>query len=1272
MRFDCWPSSAWCKLYLNQQITKYRIDAKVQFGFIDENYEEKQMALKDQRIKIVNEILNGIKVLKFYAWEPAFMDMVTTVRSKEVRYLKLYSYINASTSFLWGITPFMVRTFSDFMCQWIQRCWTCGPVQEGHDVRSLAGPVVGGDGAVTKAGHIAVSSFVTYVMMDDNHVLDASTAFVSLTLLNMLRFSLLVIPDLISTIVQTRVSINRIYVFLNCEELQPEAIGHSPLSERVGTGDAITISRATFSWGNDFPVLKKINLNVPNGSLVAVIGQVGSGKSSLLSAILGEMNKLTGRVDRWGSVAYVAQQAWIQNATVRKNIQFLQPYDPVFYHRVVEACSLLKDMAHMPGKDLTEIGEKVGLGGQKQRISLARAIYQNKDIYLLDDPLSAVDAHVGKHIFQKVIGLHGLLNTKFVLYRAWCAQTRVLVTHQLWVLPDVDQVVIVEKGEVLETGTYQELMASKSGFLANLLKNQYLPQSTSAHYMSPDSPLLTASVINDQLLHGSSTASCSRISLLEHALLVEEEQLQLGKVKLSVYHHYVKNAGYGRLASSLCFLALFQVFEVSSNLWLSAWSEDQPLHDGSPNVVLRNKRILVYSLLGLSGGLYHTSLSLFFIIIVLAGLALLAGGLLLAMAAMSASRRLHLSMLSSIMHAPMAFFDVTPLGRILNRFGKDVDAVDTEIPLIIDGYLNCLLPVVGTVVIIGMANSFFLSVLVPVTAIYYLIQKLYVSSSRQLMRLESSTRSPIYGHFSETLAGLSTLRAFCAQGSFLSTTYIHLDRNLICYFYIVSSNRWLGIRLELLGALITYLVAVIAVSTRGSMASGTLGLALSYAFNERLLREPNLTLLKAIEMCKTDEISKQQIKIMQNNQNICQIRKYEKKHIPLDKESTNLCTIATPFGRFRFKRLPYGLNSASEVFQRCINNILSGLQGTACYMDDILIYGSTMEEHNRNLETVLRRLEENNVKLNAKKQQIAVDKVNFLGHIISRDGIAIQASRAEAIQKLKRPENKTEVQRFLGMVTELFTWLVRLATTLESNIVSAERIKEYSCITPEAPWVIPGWHPPRLEWPDEGKLEFHRYSTRYRPGLELALREVSLEVEPQTMVGVVGRTGAGKSSLTLALFRIIEPAGGTIIVDGVDISTLGLHQLRSHLTIIPQDPVLFTGTLRTNLDPQHLYSDSQVWQAVESAHFKFDATKALDFHVEEGGQNLSVGQKQQVCLARALLKKSKILILDEATAAVDLETDRLIQITIRKEFQKSTVLTIAHRLNTIIDYDRYD
>ncbi|CAG5119557.1 unnamed protein product, partial [Candidula unifasciata] len=374
-------------------------------------YQSEQMLLKDARIKLMNEILSGIKVLKLYAWEESFQDQVLEIRNKELKVLKKAAYLNALTAFFWSCAPVLV----------------------------------------------SLTTFGVFVLSSPDNVLDAEKAFVSLALFNILRFPLSMVPNVITTLVQTNVSLQRIQKFLDNPELDPGCV------DRQDSGkSAVVIENASFAWEEGNPILSNISLDIEEGSLVAVVGVVGAGKSSLLSAILGEMDKLSGSVAVKGSVSYVAQQAWIQNDTLQNNILFSKGLNQDKYDRVIQACALQPDLDVLPAGDNTEIGEKgINLsGGQKQRVSLARAVYQNSDIYLLDDPLSAVDSHVGKHLFDQVIGPNGLLKDK----------TRILVTHGISFLPQVDKIIVLVNGTVSETGSFTQLLKHNGAF-AEFLRN---------------------------------------------------------------------------------------------------------------------------------------------------------------------------------------------------------------------------------------------------------------------------------------------------------------------------------------------------------------------------------------------------------------------------------------------------------------------------------------------------------------------------------------------------------------------------------------------------------------------------------------------------------------------------------------------------------------------------------------------------------------------------------------------------------------------------------
>ncbi|XP_048238817.1 multidrug resistance-associated protein 1-like [Haliotis rufescens] len=997
---------------------------------------------KDSRIKLLNEVLNGIKVLKLYAWEPSFRDKILAIREKELKILMKIAYLNGISTFVWTCAPYLVT----------------------------------------------LATFSAYVLTSNVH-LDAGTAFVTLSLFNILQFPINFIPEMISNTAQARVSIDRIDKFLKSGELDPTIVGKYPNGEY-----ALTINKATFRWDKEGRnILTNITLSVVEGKLVAVAGQVGSGKSSLLSACLGDMEIVHGKANLRGRIAYVPQQPWIQNATVRDNILFGTQMNRKRYDKVIEACALKDDLDMLPGGDMTEIGEKgINLsGGQKQRVSLARAVYSDADIYLLDDTLSAVDSHVGKHIFRKVISDKGLLKYK----------TRIFVTHAVHWLPLVDTVVVLSEGRVTESGSYVKLMMHDGPF-AQFLKYHFSTEdndtetdedpevrelkekmwqhvesvtSTSDCATSGDElnlairrrrrSKLTAST-------GSSTSDERRQSDVDAGRLIDEEKAETGKVKSSVFISYIRAVGVSATCVIFLLFACYQAASVAANIWLARWTGDEPSPNSTTDPTLPVDRyyLTIYGVLGCAQG--------FFVLIY---------AFLASTRMVRAARTLHHDMLTRTIRSPMSFFDTTPIGRIVNRFARDVETIDNKMPRIMFMYVTTIFSVFSTLLVISINTPLFLAVVIPLVTFYFMVQRFFVPSSRQLKRLQATSRSPIFSHFSESISGASSIRAYGATDRFIEESIRRMDKNQIFYFAAVTANRWLGIWIEFVSSCVVFAASVFSLLTPG-ISGGAVGLSITYALQ----------------------------------------------------------------------------------------------------------------------------------------------------------------------------------------ITQSLKWLVRTLSDLETNIVSVERVKEYSDLDTEADWVNSDYRPGH-DWPQTGSVEFKLYTTRYRPGLDLVLKGVTCRIKGGEKVGIVGRTGAGKSSLSVALFRLVEAVGGSIEIDGHAIERLGLHDLRSRITILPQDPVLFSGSLRMNLDPFERYSEDAVWLALQQAHLKqfvASLSEGLDYQCGEGGVNLSVGQRQLVCLARALLRKSKLLVLDEATAAVDLETDTLIQETIRAEFTNCTILSIAHRLHTIMDYDR--
>ncbi|KAH9747856.1 ABC transporter C family member 2 [Citrus sinensis] len=865
---------------------------------------------------------------------------------------------------------------------------------------------------------VTVVSFGTFTLLGGD--LTPARAFTSLSLF---------------AVVNANVSLQRLEELLLAEEriLMP----NSPLEPEL---PAVSIKNGNFSWDSKSPTLSNINLDIPVGSLVAIVGGTGEGKTSLVSAMLGELPPLKdASVVIRGTVAYVPQISWIFNATLRKNILFGSEFDPAKYWKTIDVSALQHDLDLLPDRDLTEIGERgVNIsGGQKQRVSMARAVYSNSDVYIFDDPLSALDAHVGRQVFNSCIKeeLRG--------------KTRILVTNQLHFLPHVDRIILVSEGMIKEEGTFEEL--SKHGRLfQKLMENAGKMEEMEEREEKDDSinsnQEVSKPVANQvvQVNEFPKNESYTKKGKRGRSVLVKQEERETGIVSGSVLTRY-KNALGGLWVIMIlfaCYLST-EVLRISSSTWLSFWTDQSTSKNYNPGFY-----IAIYTILAF-GQVTVTLLNSYWLII----------------SSLRAAKRLHDSMLNSILRAPMLFFHTNPIGRVINRFSRDL----------------------------GIVSTISLWAIMPLLILFYAAYLYYQSTAREVKRLDSITRSPVYAQFGEALNGLSTIRAFKAYDRMAKINGKSMDNNIRFTLANTSSNRWLTIRLETLGGIMIWLIATFAVMQNGRAENqvafaSTMGLLLSYTLN--------------------------------------------------------------------------------------ITNLLSG---------------------------VLR-----------------------------------QASRAE------------------------------------NSLNAVERVGTYIDLPSEAPGMVESNRPPPA-WPSSGSIKFEDVVLRYRPELPPVLHGLSFTVSPSEKVGIVGRTGAGKSSMLNALFRIVELERGKISIDGCDVSKFGLTDLRKVLSIIPQSPVLFSGTVRFNLDPFNEHTDADLWEALERAHLKDVIRKnsfGLAAEVSEGGENFSVGQRQLLSLARALLRRSKILVLDEATAAVDVRTDALIQRTIREEFKSCSMLIIAHRLNTIIDCDR--
>ncbi|KAF2788122.1 multidrug resistance-associated protein 1 [Melanomma pulvis-pyrius CBS 109.77] len=1027
--------------------------------------QKEQMKNKDSRTRLMTEILNNMKSIKLYAWTTAFINRLNYIRNdQELKTLRKIGATQAFSNFTWSTTPFLV----------------------------------------------SCSTFGVFVLTQ-HKPLTTDIVFPALTLFNLLTFPLAILPMVITAIVEASVAVGRITSYLLADELQVDAVLREEGVEEIGE-ESVRVRDATFTWdkNEERQALHDINFSAHKGELACIVGRVGAGKSSLLQAVLGDLWKIKGEVILRGKTAYVSQSAWVMNASVRENIVFGHRWDPQFYDKTVKACALRDDFASLPDGDQTEVGERgISLsGGQKARLTLARAVYARADVYLLDDCLSAVDQHVGRHLIDNVLGSKGLLAGK----------TRILATNSIPVLMEADMIALLRDGRILEKGTYDQLMAMK-GEIANLIKTSQNEDQSEADSRTSESVVSDEEVTvygtsptsdgdddNEAeaaqenvsqlapLRTGNGTARKSSFNTLRRAStasfkgprsrVVDEEGGGLkskqtkefseqGKVKWAVYGEYAKTSNLVAVAIYLVLLVGAQTASIGGSVWLKQWSEVNQRYGGNPHV---GKYIGVYFAFGVGS----------------AALVVVQTLILWIFCSIEASRKLHERMAFAIFRSPMSFFETTPAGRILNRFSSDIYRVDEVLARTFNMLFVNTARAAFTLVVISASTPIFVAVIIPLGALYLYIQRYYLRTSRELKRLDSISRSPIYAHFQESLSGMSTIRAYSQERRFEQENEWRVDANLRAYFPSINANRWLAVRLEFIGSVIILAsagFAIISVASHSGLSAGMVGLSMSYALQ----------------------------------------------------------------------------------------------------------------------------------------------------------------------------------------ITQSLNWIVRQTVEVETNIVSVERVLEYAALPSEAPEIISKNRPP-ISWPSQGGVSFNNYSTRYRPGLDLVLKNINLHIKPHEKIGVVGRTGAGKSSLTMALFRIIEPSDGFVSIDSLNTSTIGLLDLRRRLAIIPQDAALFEGTVRDNLDPGHVHDDTELWSVLEHARLKEHVASMpgkLDARIYEGGSNLSSGQRQLISLARALLAPSNILVLDEATAAVDVETDALLQATLRSSmFRNRTIITIAHRINTILDSDR--
>ncbi|KAL2439061.1 Pleiotropic ABC efflux transporter of multiple drugs YBT1 [Exophiala dermatitidis] len=1084
------------------------------------NAQDDLMKLRDQKMAVVTEALQGIRQIKFSALEKNWYEKILESRRKELK------------------TQWQVFVYDTTLIS----IWIFGPVM------------------------LAAISLTTYAVI--NKELTASVAFTTISVYEAIEMTLAVIPEMVTELLDAIVSARRVQEYLDAPERE----------ETTKPGETVAFKNATIIWPSDDPkneadqfALRNLNLEFPKNELSVISGRTGSGKSLLLASIIGEADVLEGEVvvpkppspaerydalankSNWiipSAIAYVSQIPWIENATIRDNILFGLPFDNDRYQKVLHSCALTKDLEMLQDGELTDIGANgINLsGGQKWRVSFARALYSRAGILVLDDIFSAVDAHVGRHLFEQA--LTGELGQ---------GRTRILVTHHVALcLPKTSYSVLLSNGTVEEAGPTEELR--RSGKLGPILAQDEEQEEKEEEAADRDHAL---TIDDGSGLQKILTSQSRRRSRRKSALsdtgdgvtrrrsratfddseqpnapkkFTEEEEREVGAIKYKIYAAYIKACGgYSYWAFILFVFGLWVAVYLARSYWISIWTRSY-----------RTESVFHGRLVQQSVGAWehvHSRLAateldpnLRYYLGVYLGISLLAWLIgtvryfCVFVASIRASKTLFEKLAFAVLRAPLRWLDTVPLGRILNRFTSDFNMLDSRISMDLAFMLHNLMHVLS-VVIAGIFVSPFMivfAIALLVVSMYYAIR--YLAGAREVKRLESNAKSPVFEQFGSVLTGIGTIRAFDKADAYLDRMFARIDKHCRAYWHLWLFNRWMGLRLNMVGAVFAAITAALIVSIR-TIDSSLAGFALSFA---------------------------------------------------------------------------------------------------------------------------------------------------------------------------------------LGL-SESVIWLLRQYSNVELDMNATERIVEYSNITIENQ----GGLDAPAAWPTEGKLEVHDLVVAYAPDLPPVLKGVTFSVSSNQRVGVVGRTGAGKSSLTLALFRFLEAQSGKIVIDGIDISTIKLSDLRSRLAIIPQDPVLFSGTVRSNLDAFNEHTDIELREALARVHLISSANitagssvvasgsvtpvrrtnadeasngnadggthaaavtanlhtnknifRSLNSKISEGGLNLSQGQRQLLCLARAIVSRPKIMVLDEATSAVDMETDALIQRSIREEFTDSTLLVIAHRLSTIADFDR--
>ncbi|KAM9854428.1 ATP-binding cassette sub-family C member 8 isoform 3-T3 [Aulostomus maculatus] len=1058
-----------------------------------------------ERLKKTNELLRGIKLLKLYAWERIFCDSVEETRGKELTSLQAFALYTSISIFMNAAIPIAA----------------------------------------------VLTTFVVHVHISEDADLSPAVAFASLSLFHILVTPLFLLSSVVRSTVKALVSVQKLSEFFSSDEIgdeqEPRAMltsgssnhnqnkyqavplkvvnrkrpprddwnNYSSQGDQGGDGSSqlldqdicIKISSGYFTWTDGPPTLANVEIRIPFGKLTMIVGQVGCGKSSLLLAALGEMQRVSGTVI-WNSlpnlesegdesptdrdaagdgdirkrcaVAYASQKPWLLNATLVENITFEMPMIKPRYKAVIEACSLQPDIDILPQGDQTEIGERgiILSGGQKQRISVARALYQQTNVVFLDDPFSALDIHLSDHLMQD--GILKLLREE--------KRTVVLVTHKLQYLPHADWIIAMKDGSIQTEGTLKDIQTSEPELfeqwksLMHRQDQEFEKETVAASMTDLERKNLRRAMYSREAVRTEEDEEEESLESDDDDNL-SQVMRQRATIPWRSCGTYLSSAG----LLLLTLLLLSQLFKhslmVAIDYWLAHWTS----HVIKAKIDATARNCTIVQDCGFSHSWY---LSIFSVLCCLGIILCLATSVAVEWTGLKVAKELHHNLLNKIILAPMRLFETTPLGSILNRFSTDTNTIDQHIPTTLECLTRSTLLCVSALGVISYVTPVFLIALLPLAVTCYFIQKYFRVASRDLQQLEDSTQLPLLSHFSETVEGLTTIRALRYEPRFRQRLLQFTDANNIASLFLTAANRWLEVRMEYIGACVVLVAAVASItnSLYNHLSTGLVGLGLTYA-------------------------------LMVSN-----------------------------------------------------------------YMN-----------------WMVRNLADMEVQLGS------VKRINGL--------------------------LKTEPENYEGLLT-------------------ASQVPD--------------------GWPQQGEIKIQNLSVRYDATLKPVLKNVNAHINPGQKVGICGRTGSGKSSFSLAFFRMVDMFEGRIVIDDIDIAKLPLQTLRSRLSIILQDPILFSGTIRFNLDPEMKATDEMLWEALEIAQLKpvvKSLPGGLDAMVTEGGENFSQGQRQLFCLARAFVRKSSILIMDEATASIDMATESILQKVVMTAFVDRTVVTIAHRVHTILNAD---